>query len=499
MTKQKQIFGWCLVFSLFSLLTIHAQDEVTKAPQDARAASNGVTVDIYQYMDGGTPGTQVTADIMKASSIGGISGLPVPDWELTASDPTNPYNGVWISADHVRQLPGKVTVDGVDYSGLGTHTWSVFYKKMTNYVTIMFGDERQWNHTPYHSSMTVACFYTPGTWFLQSGMNLDTIGLSGTTTMNGSSPQYNYAVFAVQNGTNAANVRVNAHTEKGSSPPIILTSGHTYWVNLHYNGPEGKGKIAVFDPDNGWAQVGQISELEFQASANPMDTKVRSRVKIGRYDTHANYTSDSNPQEYFSHIMIDYSEAKFPLLPGGINEQSQTITLAPGWNWISFNVLPADLSHNSIFSSILAQVEQVKVQTQSAMRSGGNCKGDLTDMNGIRQYKMYKVKVNAACTLNVTGTAVLSATPIQLAGGWNWVAYLPTTAMPIATALDSIKVQVLEVKSLTQSATYSGSVWSGTLTQLEPGQGYAVKMSGPGTLIYPAAAATQLNQQKKIQ
>jgi hypothetical protein len=68
--------------------------------------------------------------------------------------------------------------------------------------------------------------------------------------------------------------------------------------------------------------------------------------------------------------------------------------------------------------------------------------------------------------------------------GWNWVAYLPTTAMPIATALDSIKGQVLEVKSLTQSATYSGGAWSLTFN-MQPGQGYAIKMSGPGTLTYP--------------
>jgi hypothetical protein len=182
-----------------------------------------------------------------------------------------------------------------------------------------------------------------------------------------------------------------------------------------------------------------------------------------------------------------------------ISAVPQSVSLASGWNWVSFNVLPTDLSLNSVFSGILDKIEQVKTQTQSAMRSGGNWKGDLADMNGIGQYKMYKVKVNAACTLTVTGTAVLSANPIPLGGGWNWVAFLPTTAMPIATALDSIKGQVLEVKSRTQSATYNGSSWSGSLTQLEPGQGYAIKMSGPGTLTYLAAASTQLNQQGRAQ
>jgi hypothetical protein len=170
--------------------------------------------------------------------------------------------------------------------------------------------------------------------------------------------------------------------------------------------------------------------------------------------------------------------------PHPLRANPQTIALASGWNWISFNVLPADLSLNSVFNGILAQVEQVKSQDKSAIRSNGIWKGDLMDMNGIGSYKMYKVKVNAARTLTITGTAIASTTLISLQTGWNWVAYLPTTAMPIATALASITGQVQEVKSLTQSATYNGSSWSSTF-DMQPGQGYAIKMNGPGTLTYP--------------
>jgi hypothetical protein len=166
------------------------------------------------------------------------------------------------------------------------------------------------------------------------------------------------------------------------------------------------------------------------------------------------------------------------------DDNTQTFPLLAGWNWISFNVLPADLSLNSVFTGILTQVEQVKTQTQSVIRSSGTWKGDLADMSGIGQYKMYKVKVSTGCTLTVTGSVINPTTPIFLQTGWNWVAFLPTTAMSIATALDSIKGQVQEVKSLTQSATYNGSSWSSTF-DMHPGQGYAIKMNGPGTLIYP--------------
>jgi parallel beta-helix repeat protein len=210
-----------------------------------------------------------------------------------------------------------------------------------------------------------------------------------------------------------------------------------------------------------------------------------------------------NLQAFFCGDFNEDGERDIPIIPADwgyrncVYSDSQSIALTPGWNWISFNVLPADLSLNSVFSSILDKIEQVKAQTQSALRSAGNWKGDLADMNGIGLFKMYKVKVSTACTLMVTGTVIASTAPILLTGGWNWVAYLPTTSMPIATALASINGQVLEVKSLTQSATFNGTTWSGTLTQLAPGQGYAIKMSAPGALTYPAAASARINQQGK--
>jgi hypothetical protein len=166
--------------------------------------------------------------------------------------------------------------------------------------------------------------------------------------------------------------------------------------------------------------------------------------------------------------------------------QTQTITLVPGWNWISFNVRPPVRSLDAVFSSIMSQLEQVRAQSQSAMRLDGAWVGDLANMDGIQSGAMYKVSVNAACTLTVTGTPIAADTPISLGANWSWAAFYPAAALPIGEALDSIEGQVLEVKSRTQSATFSGTTWSGTLTQLEPGQGYAIRTSAPGTLVYPA-------------
>jgi hypothetical protein len=285
------------------------------------------------------------------------------------------------------------------------------------------------------------------------------------------------------------------------------TTGFISDYNIIYIPNETNGKpFKINDVDKTWAEWqaagydvhGSISEpalvktsgsiyTDFDLRLSASDTVARDKGTTGLWAFDINQIS--RPQG----TAWDIGAYEY------VQSAVQNLSLVLGWNWISFNMLPADLSLNSIFADILSPLSQVKTQTQSAIHSNGAWKGDLVNMSGIGQYKMYKVKVNTACTLTVSGTAVLSATPINLAGGWNWVAYLPTTVMPIATALDSIKGHVQEVKNLTQSATYNGTTWSGTLTQLEPGHGYAIKMSRPGTLIYPAAAATQANQHNKTQ
>jgi hypothetical protein len=73
--------------------------------------------------------------------------------------------------------------------------------------------------------------------------------------------------------------------------------------------------VAVFDPDNGWAQVGETVIAE----SVPGST-VWSRARFGRCSPHGDHTSWAYETfSYFGNLLIDYTNAAFPLLPGNVS------------------------------------------------------------------------------------------------------------------------------------------------------------------------------------
>jgi len=168
-----------------------------------------------------------------------------------------------------------------------------------------------------------------------------------------------------------------------------------------------------------------------------------------------------------------------------LHAASQRISLVKGWNWVSFHALPRNTSLDSVFAAAGKYVKQVKSQEKAAVYSGGNWTGTLTDMKGIADGTMYKVKTSKACKLKIKGAAIPPYKTLRLSKGWNWVVYLPARPLPVETALTSISTKVHQVKSQSRSAIDSGAGLTGDLTQMEPNKAYAVKMKKSGKLIYP--------------
>jgi len=167
--------------------------------------------------------------------------------------------------------------------------------------------------------------------------------------------------------------------------------------------------------------------------------------------------------------------------------RTNTITLATGWNWVSFNTLPAAAarSFSAFFGSNEVLVQQVKTQTASATNTGSAWLGDASLMDRISQGAMFKIKVSNGFTLTVTGTPIEASTPVTLNNGWTWIAFLPNTDMSWDNAVAGVMSKLVQIKSQTQSKTNTGSSFIGDLSTMFPGKGYVIKTNAVGSLIYP--------------
>ena len=89
-------------------------------------------------------------------------------------------------------------------------------------------------------------------------------------------------------------------------------------------------------------------------------------------------------------------------------------------------------------------------------------------------------------TLTIRGQRVAPEnTPLDLPASWSLIAYLRADAMPVQTALASINDPLHLVKN-GAGEVYWPEFGINQIGDMQPGQGYMVYMTAPGTLTYPA-------------
>ena len=242
-------------------------------------------VDIYQDMESGQNGDQLTATVMNASNHGAGT------W--TAQNGT-----MWVGTNAARDLPGPVIVGGKTYNGVGgTRTWKLGDKITNTYVSCKLPKAC--------STVTTACYFTPGiTNYCYT--HDDTIRFIGG----------GWGVMQMQNGDNKGPYLISHACLGGNSQSpdsIKIQRTKTYWGNLHYDGVMGKCFVAVFDPDGGFAQVGKTVEAPATLGSTV------NAVQFGRCDNHGN-DNHNDTHSYFHQILVDYTNGAFPLLPSGGND-----------------------------------------------------------------------------------------------------------------------------------------------------------------------------------
>ena len=180
-----------------------------------------------------------------------------------------------------------------------------------------------------------------------------------------------------------------------------------------------------------------------------------------------------------------------------------SIDLNTGFNWISFNVEVEDASIDNVLSSISNEAVFIASQTSGTATNYGDYGwfGSLTDLDNTQ---MYLLEMESPATLTIAGLPVdVNFTPIELNVGFNWISYLPQNPGDLGTALASVSEQAIFIASQTSgtSTNYGDYGWFGSLDLLNPGSGYLLEMTAPGTLIYPEfdlSRTIEENQDKVI-
>jgi len=180
-------------------------------------------------------------------------------------------------------------------------------------------------------------------------------------------------------------------------------------------------------------------------------------------------------------VWIDY--VVFP--PIQPDEFTQTIPLNIGYQFVSSRIDVENPDMLIVLSSILNEnLDYVRNSNGSVFRKIGpnwvNGIGDWISTEG------YLIKMFAAETLALTGDVVNPLYPINLTTGYQFVSFLPETAIDALAAFESILTDDLDYirNSNGEMLRKIGPNWVNGIGEAIPGEGYLIKMFADDQLIY---------------
>ena len=166
-----------------------------------------------------------------------------------------------------------------------------------------------------------------------------------------------------------------------------------------------------------------------------------------------------------------------------------SVNLNSGWTWLSLNLSDENMLIDEVLSSLSPlNGDYIKNQTASATYYDNfGWFGGLDEINIIDMYKIHLENPDVLIFSGIPSDPI--NTSINIFSGWNWIGYIPNEIITIETALSSLNILPFDyIKDQTNSSTYYENFgWFGELSEFQPHNGYMLKVSEPGTLIYPTS------------
>ena len=166
-----------------------------------------------------------------------------------------------------------------------------------------------------------------------------------------------------------------------------------------------------------------------------------------------------------------------------------TQALATGWNWWSTYIEQEGIDGLEMLENSIG-IAGVRIQGRDGITDQFEYQGTnywYGSLNAIANEQMYKIRTNADCNAVIVGDlASPSNHPITISNGWNWIGFPCRQSQSLDEVMSGFTPEANDViKGRNGSSTFisygSYNLWYGTLTVLEPGQGYMYKSNGDET------------------
>ena len=191
-----------------------------------------------------------------------------------------------------------------------------------------------------------------------------------------------------------------------------------------------------------------------------------------------------------------------PVIMTAGNLYTQTLTLVPGWNWISFYVYNNNFEHeiNNLLGRyqwkqgdiLTDDTEDITLVYNDKMKKWLSNNNDDAKVY-ISNARSYRVFVHNYINIEIPGY-ILDQKPfrtISVKHNWNSIGYTPMINLPVTTALteysnyaqDGDVVKCKELFAMYTKSNGSG-FWMGTLKYMRPGEGYMLLRKGEGEVSF---------------
>lgn len=193
---------------------------------------------------------------------------------------------------------------------------------------------------------------------------------------------------------------------------------------------------------------------------------------------------DAWTESYFPEDDGAYSIAGLTFTAGA----TQQMSLGAGYQFVSSCIIPPDPDMMTLCEDLMYDetLDFIRNSEGSMLQKiGPNWVNNIGDWNTMEAYLF---KMNADDMLEMGGSVMDPQTPMTLEAGYQFISYLPETPIDALVAMETVLENLDFVRNSTGNMLQKiGPNWVNNIGNMNPGEGYLVRMNADDELIYPEA------------